>query len=70
MNLRDFEKLSKDEQQAVLLAMKPEPGAAAGEQARFETLRRIALGQKLTEEEQAGIEMGELYNHLKGGGKQ
>lgn len=65
MTIKEFQSLTKDEQQAALLAMKPGPRATADERARFEMLRRIALGHTLTAEEQAGIEAGEMYNSLK-----
>lgn len=47
--LRRPEHMSKEQREAYILALKPPATATEEERQRFELLRQIALGRKLTE---------------------
>ena len=58
--LRRPEHMSKEQREAYILALKP-PAATEEERQRFELLRQIALGRKLTDAERAAIDAASLY---------
>lgn len=59
--LRRPEHMSKDQREAYILALKPPATASEEERQRFELLRQIALGRKLTDAERAAIDAASLY---------
>jgi len=59
--LRRPEHMSKEQREAHILALKPPATATEEERQRFELLRQIALGRKLTDAERAAIDAASLY---------
>ncbi len=59
--LRRPEHMSKEQREAQILALKPPATATEEERQRFELLRQIALGRKLTDAERAAIDAASLY---------
>lgn len=59
--LRRPEYMSKEQREAYILALKPPATATEEERQRFELLRQIALGRKLTDAERAAIDAASLY---------
>lgn len=59
--LRRPERMSKEQREAYILALKPPATATEEERQRFELLRQIALGRKLTDAERAAIDAASLY---------
>ena len=60
--LRRLEHMSKEQREAYILALKPPATATEEERQRFELLRQIALGRKLTDAERSAIHAASLYN--------
>lgn len=59
--LSRLEHMSKEQREAYILAMKLPATATEEERQRFELLRQIALGRKLTDAEREAIDMAALY---------
>lgn len=59
--LSRLEHMSKEQREAYILAMKPPATATEEKRQRFELLRQIALGRKLTDAEREAIDMAALY---------
>ena len=59
--LRRPEHMSKEQREAYILALKPPATATEEERQRFELLRQIALGRKLTDSDRAAIDAASLY---------
>lgn len=59
--LRRPEHMSKEQREAYILALKPPATATEEERQRFELLRQIAIGRKLTDTERAAIDAASLY---------
>ena len=62
-DFKAFESMSKEQREAVILAMRPPVNATPDEQ-RFELLRQVALGRKLTEAEQQAIQIGQIAKNI------
>lgn len=65
--LRGLEHMSKEQREAYILALKPPATATEEERQRFELLRQIALGRKLTDAERAAIDAASLYKQTQKG---
>ena len=65
--LRRLEHMSKEQREAYSLALKPPATATEEERQRFELLRQIALGRKLTDAERAAIDAASLYKQTQKG---
>lgn len=63
-DFKAFESMSKEQREAVILAMRPPVNATPDEQQRFELLRQVALGRKLTEAEQQAIQIGQIAKNM------
>ena len=63
-DFKAFESMSKEQREAVILAMRPSVNATPDEQQRFELLRQVALGRKLTEAEQQAIQIGQIAKNI------
>lgn len=63
-DFKAFESMSKEQREAVILAMRPPVNATQDEQQRFELLRQVALGRKLTEAEQQAIQIGQIAKNI------
>ena len=65
--LRRLAHMSKEQREAYILALKPPATATEEERQRFELLRQIALGRKLTDAERAAIDAASLYKQTQKG---
>lgn len=63
-DFKTLENMSKEQREAVILAMRPPANATPDEQQRFELLRQAALGRKLTEAEQQAIQIGQIAKNI------
>lgn len=67
--LNRLEHMSKEQREAYILALKPPATATEEECQRFELLRQIALGRKLTDAEREAIDAAILYKQTQKGAK-
>ena len=67
--LNRLEHMSKEQREAYILALQPPATATEEECRRFELLRQIALGRKLTDAEREAIDAASLYIQTKKGAK-
>lgn len=63
-DFKTLENMSKEQREAVILAMRSPANATPDEQQRFELLRQMALGRKLTEAEQQAIQIGQIAKKI------